>query len=153
MNPITRRPGPGRGRPRKQPPGTLPGVATVGSPGVIPGTLPPGVAAPGQATMLPPGLPDGGPPVPHPDESLPLDASVDRDGDGEEDEIDERELKRPRLEDTTDPALEDEAVLNALAAHNNPSGVEAYATEYVQPKFFLPQRQLTDDYSFHYDDA
>jgi hypothetical protein len=37
-------------------------------------------------------------------------------------------VKRQKLEENHDPSLEDEAVLNALAAHNNPTQVE-YATE------------------------
>jgi hypothetical protein len=37
--------------------------------------------------------------------------------------------KRPRLDETQEPSLEDEAVLNALAAHNNPNAVDHYAPE------------------------
>ena len=42
---------------------------------------------------------------------------------------DEQPAKRPRLEETVEPSLEDEAVLNALAAHNNPNVVDHYAPE------------------------
>lgn len=40
---------------------------------------------------------------------------------------DEHTAKRPRLEDAVDP--EDEAVLRALAAHNQPDAVDNYAPE------------------------
>jgi hypothetical protein len=42
---------------------------------------------------------------------------------------DEHPAKRPRLEEAQGPSLEDEAVLNALAAHNNPNEVDNYAPE------------------------
>jgi len=45
--------------------------------------------------------------------------------------LDEPEIKRPRLDDNTDPSLEDEAVLTALAAHTNPAAVDHYGQEYV----------------------
>lgn len=37
-------------------------------------------------------------------------------------EPDEHTAKRAKLEENHDPALNDEAILSALAAHNNPSG-------------------------------
>lgn len=57
MNPITRRPGPGRGRPRKQPPLTVPGA-----PGTPIGLAPIHMSAPGMAPGTgpehsPPGIP------------------------------------------------------------------------------------------------
>ncbi|KAF4987322.1 hypothetical protein FGRMN_10447 [Fusarium graminum] len=54
MNPITRRPGPGRGRPRKQPP-----VPVTGDPGEA---VPSSPLAPGQV----PEPPNSAPPFPHP---------------------------------------------------------------------------------------
>ncbi|KAM0328934.1 hypothetical protein ACHAPQ_006978 [Fusarium lateritium] len=58
MNPITRRPGPGRGRPRKQPP-----VPVTGAPGeAVPSSpLTPGIV---------PGPPNSAPPYPHPQQAL-----------------------------------------------------------------------------------
>jgi hypothetical protein len=47
----------------------------------------------------------------------------------EDDAEDEHSAKRQRLEDSQDSALEDEAVLNALASHNNPTPPGEYATE------------------------
>lgn len=71
-------------------------------------------------------------PLPHPHAgTLPLDPNADADRDGEGEVLDEPELKRPRLDDNTDPSLEDEAVLTALAAHNNPASVDHYGQEYV----------------------
>jgi hypothetical protein len=42
---------------------------------------------------------------------------------------DEQVAKRPRLAESQDPSLEDEAVMSALAAHNNPAPVDHYTTE------------------------
>lgn len=42
---------------------------------------------------------------------------------------DEQVAKRPRLDENQDPTLEDEAVLNALAGHGNPTPVDHYAPE------------------------
>lgn len=121
MNPITRRPGPGRGRPRKQPP-----IPIAGAPGA-PGQQPQPSASPSDA--LPETLPAQGSLTPAPadadadavEEPLSLDPS------GED--LDEPPIKRQRLDDNTDPALEDEAVLNALAAHSNPASVDHYTQE------------------------
>lgn len=44
-------------------------------------------------------------------------------------EPDEHAAKRAKLEENHDPALNDEAILSALAAHNNPTGVDHYNTE------------------------
>ncbi|KAF3765963.1 hypothetical protein M406DRAFT_322185, partial [Cryphonectria parasitica EP155] len=41
-------------------------------------------------------------------------------------ETDEHVAKRAKLEENHDPALNDEAILSALAAHNNPGSVEHY---------------------------
>lgn len=116
MNPITRRPGPGRGRPRKQPPVSADAVSASES-----------VAAPAdqQAQQEPPApepVADGASaPPPPPLEAMPLDASV---GD-----LEEPDAKRPRLDENTDPALDDEAVLSALAAHSNATAAEQYDQE------------------------
>ncbi len=48
--------------------------------------------------------------------------------------LEEQNPKRPRLDDNTDPALEDEAILHALEAHTNPTPVtDHYAAEYEEP--------------------
>lgn len=47
----------------------------------------------------------------------------------EDEPEDEHLVKRQRLEDNQDSVLEDEAVLNALASHNNPTPPGEYATE------------------------
>lgn len=56
-------------------------------------------------------------------EELAVDPSL-----GEEPE-EEHAAKRPRLDDSQEPTLEDEAVLNALAGHNNPTTPGEYTTE------------------------
>ena len=128
LNPITRRPGPGRGRPRKQPAASLDASTPVLDHEAQP-----------QAPMDAPGgdvdadgmsLSDPGSGVPHSHAgTLPLDPTADVDRDGEGEVLDEPELKRPRLDVNTDPSLEDEAVLTALAAHNNPASVDHYGQE------------------------
>lgn len=156
LNPITRRPGPGRGRPRKQP---APGSGMAASPGGSVGTpvTPGGPDAHGHPvtpdlsglpsglpSRLPSGLPSGLPNVGAINQSggghqIPMDTSLSAQGDtpgGEElavdpsledADIEEHAAKRPRLETNQDPSLEDEAVMNALTAHNNP-----VAGDYVQ---------------------
>ncbi len=54
-----------------------------------------------------------------------VDPSLEEDADEE----DEHSVKRQRLDDGQDSALEDEAVLNALTSHNNPTPPSDYATE------------------------
>ena len=54
-------------------------------------------------------------------ESMAVDPSLE--------DSDDPPAKRPRLEEAQEPSLEDEAVLNALAAHNNPNAVDHYAPE------------------------
>ncbi|KAK4155224.1 hypothetical protein C8A00DRAFT_42106 [Chaetomidium leptoderma] len=199
LNPITRRPGPGRGRPRKQPAGDVatavppavptPGIHPVGAPpaGAAPGTpgtpgtltLPPGIApapsvhlgipmhpqfvgmpgvpaapptpvptvpgAPGTSSMpnmtAAHGLPviQGQPPpppsqvnqrvAPQAQMTAPDDLAVDPNLEDEPEE--EHTSKRQRLNDSLEPTLEDEAVLNALADHNNPTTPGEYTTEYT----------------------
>ncbi|KAK4133009.1 hypothetical protein BT67DRAFT_443381 [Trichocladium antarcticum] len=194
MNPITKRPGPGRGRPRKQPaatatgappPGVTPsGVAPVGAsptgtplgaPGVHP-LFPGGPSAAGMqpgpplggVSSGPPalsGLPGGPgtpgtpgiqnesifhglpivqsqpqpPPPPPPPQAhrgrapqaqmSPEDLAVDP---SLEEDLDVKPAKRPRLsDDSQDASIEDEAVLNALSVHNNPTTPGEYAAEYT----------------------
>lgn len=50
-----------------------------------------------------------------------------------DEEPDEHDAKRTKLDDHHDPSLNDEAILSALAAHNNPDGVEHYNPEWVPP--------------------
>lgn len=150
MNPITRRPGPGRGRPRKQPNST-PGDATQANqlqPQPAAPMAPPNMGPPnmGPANMSPapmPGAPmsgahmsgapmpgsqvptadmGGGVGPPHMSDGLSMSHEVD-------DDLDEHAVKRPRLDDNTDPALEDEAMLNALAAHSSNTPVDHYGAE------------------------
>lgn len=107
QNPITRRPGPGRGRPRKKP------ATPVEMPNRDKNQLP----AP---ASVPVSLSASGPDP----EPLALDPSLVA--------ADEQAAKRPRLDDDPqDPSLEDEAVLNALAAHTNPNVVDHYGQEYA----------------------
>lgn len=47
---------------------------------------------------------------------------------GASEEPDEHAAKRPKLEENHDPALNDEAILSALAAHTSP-GVDHYNPE------------------------
>jgi hypothetical protein len=56
-------------------------------------------------------------------EDLAVDPSLD------EEPEDEHAAKRQRLDDSQEPSLEDEAVLNALAGHNNPATPGEYTTE------------------------
>lgn len=112
LNPITRRPGPGRGRPKKQAPAPVAGASgAAASPGQqpLPGASPAVPALP-QAESETPGS-----------ESLAVDPSLE--------DSDEQPAKRPRLDENQDPSLDDEAVLSALAAHNNPTPVDHYAPE------------------------
>ncbi|KAK4205634.1 hypothetical protein QBC40DRAFT_270545 [Triangularia verruculosa] len=185
LNPITRRPGPGRGRPRKNPapptaadhaataaavtaagaPGQIPGQAPGLAPGVgvppggVPGPMPsaapgppgvpPGVGAPpppqqitsvpvpvipgmpapmhpmyshnvqpqGQTPIRPPSRPlntGGAPPAQMDSPDLAVDPNL-------EDDSDEHVAKRQRLDDSQNGSLDDEAMMNALAAHNEPT--------------------------------
>lgn len=140
MNPITRRPGPGRGRPKKQPqpPAPMP-IPPLPGQVVQPGQVPqPGQPQPDQVTQadqpLPPptALSDGLQSLPEsidlPLKDDSLDMSLKDDDDNEETE--EHDAKRIKLDDPPqDQTLDDEAVL-ALAAHSNNSSVDAYASEY-----------------------
>ncbi|KAH8907221.1 hypothetical protein BR93DRAFT_928093 [Coniochaeta sp. PMI_546] len=114
LNPITRRPGPGRGRPKKQASVPLGGATgPTASPVQQPlPPVPPIVSLPPQTESATPGS-----------ESLVVDPSLE--------DSDEQPAKRPRLEETQEPSLEDEAVLNALAAHNNPNAVDHYAPDFT----------------------
>lgn len=117
LNPITRRPGPGRGRPKKQASVPLGGAAAGPGTGPAPSPVqqplppvPPTVAVPAQPETATPAS-----------EPMAVDPSLE--------DSDEQPAKRPRVEGTQEPSLEDEAVLNALAAHNNPNAVDHYAPE------------------------
>ncbi|KAK0626153.1 hypothetical protein B0T14DRAFT_509271 [Immersiella caudata] len=145
VNPITRRPGPGRGRPRKLPVNSAAG-GTPAAPVAVATPLPPPppgmLGIPPQIAVVPavgdvaslsasPVVPDASmlPQIPPPvdasisaqgdtpvDDDLAVDPSLE---DAEDD--DDHAAKRPRLDDSQDHSLEDAAVLNALAAHNNPA--------------------------------
>lgn len=146
-NPITRRPGPGRGRPKKaaanaaagagsqvpdgvdqaqaqqQPqaqPQHIPQQPLPPQPamdaGVGPAPTPMMESAPSQMQASPPQQPV----VMQTEGASFVDAS---------EEPDEHAAKRAKLEENHDPALNDEAILSALAAHNNPAGVDHYNTE------------------------
>ncbi|KAK0705123.1 hypothetical protein B0H67DRAFT_499020 [Lasiosphaeris hirsuta] len=142
QNPITRRPGPGRGRPRKQPAvapveGGTPGdPSLVGVPGIpdlsgvaggsdISGLSDTQGIETGQSGSQPP------PPIAsslstQADTPVADDLAVDpslEDADAD----DEHAAKRPRLDEN--PSLDDEAVMNALAAHNDPSSGNPYVPE------------------------
>ncbi|KAI0181908.1 hypothetical protein GGR52DRAFT_526775 [Hypoxylon sp. FL1284] len=99
QNPITRRPGPGRGRPRKQP-------ASIGGAGESPGQVP--ESKPGIITGAALGLSD-----------VPIE-ETDALGLVQDDPaLEEQPSKRQRLEEEDAPQDEDEAVL-ALAADGLP---------------------------------
>lgn len=123
LNPITRRPGPGRGRPRK-----LPGQQSEDPEQTIAAAQP--QPEPEPEIPLTPVVAGPPPPAPPPAPMMtPLHHDV-LDFDPTGDPTDEHEVKRPRLDDGTDPSLEDEAVvLSALAAANNQSAVDHYAQE------------------------
>lgn len=155
LNPITRRPGPGRGRPRKSV-GGGPGSESA-SPGGSQGQVQPQIGEEGsqqqqqpdqlqqqqQAHLQPqpPMDPNVGPaPTPMMDAAPPqVEASpppqpmvMQTEGVSFEDaseESDEHAAKRPKLEENHDPALNDEAILSALAAHTQPGSVEHYNSE------------------------
>lgn len=57
------------------------------------------------------------------DEELAVDPSLEDDPD------DEHLSKRQRLDVPPDSSMEDEAVMNALAAHTNPDSAESYEEE------------------------
>lgn len=124
LNPITRRPGPGRGRPRK-----LPGQQSEDPEQTIAAAQP--QPEPEPEIPLTPVVAGPPPPAPPPAPMMtPLHHDV-LDFDPTGDPTDEHEVKRPRLDDGTDPSLEDEAVvLSALAAANNQSAVDHYAQEF-----------------------
>ncbi|KAK4120802.1 hypothetical protein N657DRAFT_140917 [Parathielavia appendiculata] len=209
VNPITRRPGPGRGRPRKQPaaataPGSAPvsgtqpaeaqsvgaqsaGVSpadvtsgTSGAPSpLVPGVgqtagVPHGVAihpqypgvgrmpsAPTAPLSTVPGIPgtpgmplepapqglavaqgQPQPPPPQASQAIAPQAQMAQahmtspeelavDPNLEEEPEEEHAAKRQRLDDSQEPTLEDEAVLNVLAGHNNPTTPGEYTSEYT----------------------
>ncbi|KAK3387011.1 hypothetical protein B0H63DRAFT_145461 [Podospora didyma] len=154
LNPITRRPGPGRGRPRKHPqpqPGSVvPGaVAPGGGSGPVSGApgVPGAPAAPGVPGIHPAyaaGLSDAGGSQASPGEfqrsaaaaDLPLDpqtsaAPAEIAVDPSLELTDEKPPKRPKLASIDDAAaIEDEVVMNALSAHNNPTQLHAYPAEF-----------------------
>lgn len=157
LNPITRRPGPGRGRPRKSVGGATADAQGPDSaspspsqpqiqqqqqpqaqpldleqsmqpqppldPSVGPAPTPMMDAASTQAqASVPP--PQQQPPQPEPMVLQPEGVSFE----GAGAEPDEHAAKRPKLEENHDPALNDEAILSALAAHTSP-GVDHYNPE------------------------
>jgi hypothetical protein len=60
--------------------------------------------------------------------TVPGQLAVDPSLEDEEPE-EQHAAKRLRLDDSQDPSLEDEAVLNALAGHNNATPPGEYSTE------------------------
>lgn len=146
-NPITRRPGPGRGRPKKAAANAAVGVDPQGPDGVDPAQaqqqpqaqpqhipqqpLPPQPAldasvGPAPTPMMEP-TPSQMQPSP-PQQPVVMQTEAVSFVDASE-EPDEHAAKRAKLEENHDPALNDEAILSALAAHNNPAGVDHYNTE------------------------
>jgi hypothetical protein len=59
--------------------------------------------------------------------TVPDDLAVDPNL--EDDPEEEHSAKRQRLDDSHDPSLEEDAVLNALASHNNPETPAEFTTE------------------------
>lgn len=156
LNPITRRPGPGRGRPRKSVGGAS--ADAQGTESASPSPSQPQIQQqhPPQAQPLdleqsmqpqPPMDPSVGPaPTPMMD-AAPTQAQAQAQAqvpppppqpmvlqpegvsfEGASEEPDEHAAKRPKLEENHDPALNDEAILSALAAHTSP-GVDHYNPE------------------------
>ncbi|KAH8897865.1 hypothetical protein GQ53DRAFT_742742 [Thozetella sp. PMI_491] len=128
QNPITRRPGPGRGRPRKQPlapgdPNGTPGIQTgvsVPIPGVVPAPIPGGpVHAVEQIPQPSPTDIPTDPQLTQVTGVLAVDPSLES---VDADDDDEPSAKRQRLtDDVADTStLTDEAMLSALAAHSQP---------------------------------
>lgn len=130
LNPITRRPGPGRGRPRKQPPsqGAVVPASAVADPavsGTPDGAVAAVAAAPSvedtmttdtpvqESPITVPGTQPADIMVPPPADTLVLgpDPNV----------VDEHAAKRQRIEDSAETSLDDEAVLRALAGQDNPA--------------------------------
>lgn len=146
-NPITRRPGPGRGRPKKAAANAAADASPQGSDGVDPAqaqqqpqdqvqdipqqTLPPQPdmdtsVGPAPTPMMEPAPPQMQPSPPQQPVVMQTEAVSFVDA---SEEPDEHAAKRAKLEENHDPALNDEAILSALAAHNNPAGVDHYNTE------------------------
>ncbi|KAL1854882.1 hypothetical protein Daus18300_011300 [Diaporthe australafricana] len=147
MNPITRRPGPGRGRPRKSIGGASANAQESESASPSPSQSQMMQQPPPQAQPLdlqqpiqpqppmdhnvgpaPTPMMDAAPPQvqaqappPQPMVLQPEDVSFE----AASEEPDEHAAKRPKLEENHDPALNDEAILSALAAHTSP-GVDHY---------------------------
>jgi hypothetical protein len=114
LNPITRRPGPGRGRPKKQL------LAEAAAAGVQDSTHDSGPDQQQPVTQaMDMSLRLSGPPSET--EALAVDPSLE--------DADEQMIKRPRLDDPQDPSLDEEAVLSALSAHGNPEVVDQYSQE------------------------
>ncbi|KAJ0125489.1 hypothetical protein J7T55_006838 [Diaporthe amygdali] len=150
LNPITRRPGPGRGRPRKSVGGASGDAQQSESASASPSQTQMQQPPPPQTEPLelqqsmqsqPPMDPNVGPaPTPMMDTTPPqVQAQVpppqpmvlQSEGvsfEGASEEPDEHAAKRPKLEENHDPALNDEAILSALAAHTSP-GVDHYNPE------------------------
>ncbi|KAI3398142.1 hypothetical protein diail_9764 [Diaporthe ilicicola] len=150
LNPITRRPGPGRGRPRKSVGGASSNAQESESASPSPSQSqmqqqqPPPQAQPLdlQQPMQPqPPLDHNVGPAPTPmmdaappqvqAQAPPQPMVLQPEGVSFEDaseEPDEHAAKRPKLEENHDPALNDEAILSALAAHTSP-GVDHYNPE------------------------
>ncbi|KAK0634765.1 hypothetical protein B0T17DRAFT_611730 [Bombardia bombarda] len=142
QNPITRRPGPGRGRPKKQSQGSQGDGSVSGYP-PGPGSDVPSTPGGEPADHMMPGSgPVGVPTAPmgdgHDQPPLSMAQSMSAGqtsmhGDGLVDpdlENSEHIAKRPRLDESHDPSLEDEAVLNALTTHNNPTPENAYVPDF-----------------------
>lgn len=160
-NPITRRPGPGRGRPRKSIANAA-AVATAATAGSAPDaspqtadgadpsqgqdsqtlaqqiseaqqisqhelpSLPPQPDMNSSVGPAPTPMMESTPPQMHPpppDHSVEMQSEAVFPQDASE-EPDEHTAKRAKLEENHDPALNDEAILSALAAHNNPDLVQ-----------------------------
>ncbi|KAK7727548.1 hypothetical protein SLS53_001219 [Cytospora paraplurivora] len=154
LNPITRRPGPGRGRPRKSAGGGQGSESA--SPGLGQAQVESQVEQQvhqqqhsqsvqlQQQPSMQPQLPmdpnvgpaptpmmDAAPPqveAPPPQQPMVLQSEGVSFEDASE-EPDEHAAKRPKLEENHDPALNDEAILSALAAHTQPGSVEHYNPE------------------------
>ncbi|KAI0850132.1 hypothetical protein F5Y00DRAFT_233669 [Daldinia vernicosa] len=117
QNPITRRPGPGRGRPRKQPPAPIAGLSQVSSPGV------PGQVHDDEEDAT---APHRGISVQIPSEEADSLGLVQDDSG-----LDEQPSKRQRLDEDDQQQTDDAAVLSLAA-----DGLTGPEDHYGPPEFY-----------------
>ncbi|KAK6955315.1 hypothetical protein Daesc_002948 [Daldinia eschscholtzii] len=115
LNPITRRPGPGRGRPRKQPPAPISGIDHVSSPGVQQGQVQDDQA-------------DATAPLDSMSVQIPVEEADSLGLVHDDSGLDEQPSKRQRLDEEDQQQTDDAAVLS-LAADGLPGPEDHYDPE------------------------